>query len=268
MLKKLKARVYDVLINTDDDSRTDRVIAVFLMVLILLNVLAVVLETVEELSRAYGQFFFWFEVFSVFVFTAEYVLRLWAVTLDARFRRPVRGRLRYALRPLALIDLIAVLPFYLPLALPLDLRIVRMLRVFRLFRLFKLARYAESLKLLGRVFRAKKEELIVSVLMLFTLLLFSSSLMYVAENDAQPDKFGSIPAAMWWGVATLTTVGYGDVYPVTMIGKVLGAFIAVLGIGIFALPTGILATGFVEALQRKQAAGSLPTVCPHCGKEI
>lgn len=267
MLKKTKARLYDILVDTSDNKLVDRIVALFLMGLILLNVAAVILETVEELATRYHVLFHSLELFSVAVFTVEYLLRLWVCTLDPKFQGRIAGRIRYALTPMALVDLIAILPFFLPMVLPLDLRIVRLLRLFRLFRLFKLARYVESLRTLDDALRAKKEELVISLIMLLVLLLFSSSLMYLVESEAQPDKFNSIPATMWWSVATLTTVGYGDVFPTTPLGKLLGAFIAVLGIGVFALPTGILATGFAEALQRRHRA-SATIRCPHCGHEI
>jgi voltage-gated potassium channel len=168
---------------------------------------------------------------------------------------------------MAIVDLLAILPAFLPLIFPLDLRIIRFLRLFRLFRLFKMSRYVDSLNSLDDVVRSKKEELTVTVVMIAMLLLFSSSLMYVVETEAQPDKFPDIPSAMWWGVATLTTVGYGDVFPVTPLGKVLGGFIAFLGIGMFALPTGILASGFAEEI-RKRHEKDKACACPHCGGDV
>ena len=166
---------------------------------------------------------------------------------------------------MALVDLAAILPFYLPLFIKLDLRFVRALRLLRLFRIFKMGRYSSALQMLGRVVRAKKEEIFITALVLIMLLVVASGLMYYIEKDAQPKQFSSIPSAMWWGVATLTTVGYGDVYPVTAAGKILSAVIAILGIGLFALPTGILASGFIEELHKKETG---KIICPHCGKEI
>ncbi len=226
---------------------------------------AVILETVQSLYREYAFAFTTFEAASVGVFTVEYILRLWSCTTEERFRRPVAGRLRFAATPLAVVDLLAILPFYLPMFLPLDLRFIRAIRLFRLFRLFKLGRYSESLRLLGVVLRARKEELLMTVFTLSILLIVSSSLMYFVENEAQPQVFSSIPEAMWWGIVTLTTVGYGDVYPVTPLGKFLGAVIALLGIGMFALPAGILGSGFIEEIQRKRERRR---ICPYCGREI
>jgi voltage-gated potassium channel len=266
MLEKLKYRVYDVLIETDDNELVDRIVATFLMILILINAGAVVLESVDEYQQQFAAVFNTLETFSVAVFTLEYVLRLWVITYVPRFAKPVTGRMRYALTPMALIDLLAILPAYLPLFFGTDLRLVRMLRIFRLFRLLKLNRYIVALNTLDDVVKSKREELVTIFVMILTMLFFSASLMYVLESEAQPDKFQSIPAAMWWAVATLTTVGYGDVYPVTPLGKLLGAVIAFLGVGIFALPAGILASGFAEEI-RKNRALKEEKCCPHCGRE-
>jgi voltage-gated potassium channel len=268
MYEKLKYRVYDILVETDDDELGDRIVAIFLMVLILLSCAGIVLETVDSLRENYGAFFRGLEIFAVIVFTIEYILRLWVAPLNPRYAGRF-GRLRYMISFFGIIDLLAILPFYLPFFFTTDLLLIRFLRVFRLFRLFKLNRYVESLNKLDDVVRNKKEELLVTLAMLVMLLLFSSSLMYLIENEAQPDKFPDIPSAMWWGLATLTTVGYGDVFPVTGLGKLLGGFIALLGIGMFALPTGILASGFAEEIQksRDKKKKTCPP-CPHCGGDI
>jgi len=268
MFDKAKQRVYDILVDTDDNEPIDRIIAFGLVLLIIANVAAVVIETVDHIYLRYETFFTYFEVFSLAVFSIEYVLRLWAAPLDPRYRGRFRGRLRYALTPMAVIDFLAIAPAFIPLFFAIDLRIVRALRIFRLFRLLKMGRYVESLNSLDDVVRAKKEELLVTTIMIVILLLFSGSLMYLVENEAQPDKFPDIPSALWWGIATLTTVGYGDVFPVTTIGKLLGGVIAFLGIGMFALPTGILASGFAEELQKKKKGGADRASCPHCGGEI
>ena len=135
----------------------------------------------------------------------------------------------------------------------------------RIFRVAKIGRYSQSLKLMHRVLSQKKEQLISSVFVLLMLLIIASSMMYFVENRVQPEKFSSIPKTMWWAVATLTTVGYGDVYPITNVGKLIASVIAILGIGMFALPTGILGAGFVEEIDRQRRKG---VKCPHCGKEI
>jgi voltage-gated potassium channel len=267
MLQKLKYRIYDVLVETSDSELIDRIVAVILMILILINTITVVLETVDEINEQFGSLFHAIEIVSVTIFTIEYFLRLWIAPLTPRYANPVMGRIRYAFSLMAIVDLLSILPIFLPLILPMNLRILRFLRTFRLFRLFKMSRYVEALNRLGDVVRSKKEELIVTVLMIMMLLLFSSSLMFLVENEAQPDKFPHIPAAMWWGVATLTTVGYGDVFPITPLGKLFSAFIAFLGIGMFALPTGILASGFAEEISKKRNKLN-DCLCPHCGGDI
>lgn len=242
-----------------------RVVDTLILALIAANVVAVVLETVAVVRHAIGPFFVAFEWLSVGAFTVEYTLRLWSCTASPRFERPLTGRLRFALTPMALVDLAAILPTYLPTLVPIDLRILRILRLMRLARVLKVARYSESLALLGNVLRAKRAELLTTAFAGTLLLLLASSLMYFVENEAQPEAFSSIPAALWWGVVTLTTVGYGDIYPVTAVGKVLSGAIGVLGVGLFALPAGVLAGGFAQALQQSQRAGRL---CPHCGKRV
>lgn len=235
----------------------------FLLVLIFLNVLAAIIGTVAVVEQQFGFYLHAFEVFSVGVFTVEYLARLWACTVVPRYAHPVWGRLRFALTPLALIDLLAILPFYLPL-LGVDLRVVRVFRLARLFRVAKLGRYVESLQLFGHIWQNKRDELIVTSVLWLFLLITSASLMYYAEHDAQPEAFSSVPATMWWAITTLTTVGYGDMYPVTPVGRFLGALVAVLGIGLFALPTAILGAGFIEAIQERKRK----RVCPHCGRPL
>jgi len=267
MYEKIKYHVYDILVETDDNELIDRIVAVILMILILVNTTVVVLETVQEYADAYGSIFNAIEIVSVAVFTIEYLLRLWIAPLDPQYAGRF-GRLRYALSLFALIDLVAILPAFLPMFFPADLIILRFLRTFRLLRLLKLSRYVESLRTLDDVMIRKKEELLVTMAMILMLLLFSSSLMYLVEHEAQPDKFPSIPASLWWGVVTLTSVGYGDTYPVTTIGKILGGFTAFLGVAMFALPTGIFAAGFVEELASRRRIKIGECCCPNCGCDL
>lgn len=263
--QRMRRRVFTLLSIAEGRDRASRTVDMFLATLIVINVLAAIFQTVESLYQAWRIWFDTFEVASVAVFTAEYVLRVWSCTTESRYRSPVRGRLRFALRPLLLIDLLAIAPFYLSSIIVLDLRMLRAVRLVRLLRVLKIARYSESLHVLGRVLVAKRQELLVTLVAVSVLLVVASTLMYYTERSAQPDQFSSIPAAMWWAVATLTTVGYGDVCPVTAAGKVIAAFIALLGIGLFALPAGILGSGFVEELQRKRQPAEQ---CPYCGRSF
>ncbi len=266
--KRTKVRVHQILSITYPNDRAARIFGLFIVTLIVLNVVAVILQTVQSLNDRYEPVFYYFEMASVAIFTAEYLLRLWSCTVEEKYARPILGRLRFAVTPLALVDLIAIAPFY-PLAIlgirTVDTTFIRALRLFRLMRLFKTTRYFKSFHIMGRVLRAKKEQILVTLLIVLVLLVMLSSLMFFVERSAQPDKFSSIPAAMWWGVSALTTVGYGDVYPTTVVGKVIGAVISLLGIGLFAMPAGILASGFAEELRTRHEHDRR---CPHCGREI
>lgn len=262
--------MYELLVDPPPGDALARAIGLGILLLIALNVLALCLETVRSIQDRAGQLFEWFEAASVLVFSVEYVLRLWSAPEDPAYARPVAGRARFALTPMALVDLLAVLPWYLPL-FGVDMRFMRTLRMLRLFRLAKLGRYMNALSSFGRVLRDKKEELVITLALIGILLVIASSLMYYVERDAQPEAFSSIPAALWWGVATLTTVGYGDIYPQSPLGRLLAAIIAILGVGLFAIPTGLLASGFVEELQRRRREGdegqpAAEPPCPHCGR--
>ena len=251
MRKQLKTILYEILEASDSTnfySLADDVIITFL---IFLNLTAFIASTSPSFSLGYQLVFEYIEIISSLVFTLEYVLRMWVCTVDRKYSHPIWGRLKYALTPLSMIDFISILPFYLLLLFP-NLSFVYIISILRLLRLIKISRYSESVRTLGAVLYSKKEELLATAFAVFILLIFASSLMYFVESSAQPKSFGSIPNAMWWGVVTLTTVGYGDIYPITPIGRFLGSILAFLGIGIFALPAGIISSGFSEELQRKK----------------
>jgi voltage-gated potassium channel len=264
MISKWKTKLYDIL-ETQGGGLPGKIVDTFLVVLIVSNVVMVTLHTVQSLDFKYGAFFRYFELFSVVIFSIEYVLRMWICTRNESYRHPLFGRIKYFFSPLAIIDLIAVVPFILPMLLPVDLIFMRMLRLLRLLRLLKLGRYSEAIRTMAALLKSKKEELAVSLTISIILLLIASGLMYFIENTAQPDAFSSIPAAMWWGAMTMTTVGYGDVYPVTPAGKVLAGVIALLGISLFILPAGIIAAAYAAEIQRKKDE---QVVCPKCGTRI
>ncbi len=244
----------------------------FIITLIALNVLIAITETHEPTHQAYLGFFTGFEIFSSVFFTIEYVLRLWVAPLDPRFARPVSGRARFALTPMALVDLVAIVPFYVEIIFrdSIDLRIARAIRLFRLVRILKMGRYAYAMRTLGAVFVRKKEELAITSLVCVMLVILTSSVMYFAEHEAQPEAFASIPSTMWWSIITLTSVGYGDVYPITEIGKIMGAFIALIGVLFVALPTGIISAGFLEQMREEKRGkdSEIFGYCPHCGEQL
>jgi len=260
----MKRRIHNILTVSNKSGDLSWFFDLFIITLIILNVVAIVLESIEPLRQEFRIAFDYFEIFSVIVFTVEYILRIWTANLIPEYKKIISGNIRYALSPLAIIDLLAFLPFYLPFV-GVDLRLLRMLRIFRVFRLFKIARYIEALSFITRVFKKKKEELVISLIFTVFLLLVAATFMYYIENEIQPEKFSSIPETMWWGIATLTTVGYGDIYPITPLGQFLGGIIAIIGIGLFALPTGILASGFSDEISRRKNQSDC---CSNCGQTL
>ncbi|MDF1731683.1 MAG: cyclic nucleotide-gated ion channel [Minwuia sp.] len=247
----LRHRTFEVVEEAGPGDRLSLLFDRFLIVLITLNIAAVVLETVPSLHDRFGPEFMVFEVVSVIIFTAEYFVRIWVAPEHPSLKRhgPVMSRVRYALSFGALIDLVAFLPFYLAIFFGADLRV---LRVLRLLRFLKLMRYSSALMTLQRVFYDERRALLASLLIMFGLLIISSTAIYHAERHAQPEAFGSIPAAMWWSLATLTTVGYGDIVPVTLYGKMIGGVVMLFGLGMFALPLGIIAMGFSQEVNQRQ----------------
>ena len=264
MYRRVRLYIFELLDPADQANPVERGFNIGMAALILVNVAAVIVGTESGLSAAFTRFLYQFEVVSVAIFAAEYALRLWVCTTYPQYGHPVWGRVRFMLTAAMLIDLLAILPFFIPTA-GVDLRFLRAARLFRMFRLLKIARYSEALTNLGSVLRRKLGELAVTFLSLAILLIIASSLMYIVEHEAQPEAFGSILSSMWWGVVTLTTVGYGDIYPETGLGKLLGAIIALLGIRLFAMPAGIIASGFLAELQKP---ADQVTICPHCGNDI
>lgn len=246
----IKARLFRILEAGKTTDLPSVVFDIFMVVLILVNLVAFAAGTVEAIDREWGRELWLFNIFSVAVFTVEYVLRLWVCTehIQLRGHHPAKARAKFAATPFMLIDLAAILPFYLSAFVPMDMRL---LRVFRLIRFFKLARFSPAIATLGQVFYAERRALMAALIIMAGLLLVSSSLIYFAESAAQPEVFGSIPAAMWWAIATLTTVGYGDVVPVTAIGRMIGGVVMLFGLGMFALPIGIIATGFYHEIHRR-----------------
>lgn len=240
---------------------------------ILINVAALIVETVPELPGVVYTGLWIIELFSMAFFTIEYFMRIWVAPENPSLQKHRFPRLRYLITPFAVIDFFAILPFYLLAFLNFN---VKFLLILRLFRLLKLVRYFKALQIMVRVFKSKSQELLIAVFFTLTILIFISFLMYYVEGPHQPDVFGSVPETFWWGIITLTTVGYGDVVPITPWGKFFGGIIAILGIGIFALPAGILASGFSTELEKitddsdddEPEASLASKVCPHCDRLI
>ena len=248
-VKRLRHFVYNVLQNDEHDTRFSRYVDYFLIFLIMTNVAAVIAESVDQWYYPYQSYFTWFENFSIVVFSIEYLLRLWSVAEAKPDDTTWRQRWDWLKSPSALIDLVAIAPAFLNFFVSIDLRF---LRILRLFRILKLTRYFASMRILLVVISKEKGSFQAVIFILIIMIVTASSGIYLVENHAQPDVFESIPKAMWWAVVTLTTVGYGDVIPITTAGKILGAIITILGVGLAALPAGILATGLANELNQRR----------------
>ncbi|GAB4400784.1 MAG: ion transporter [Microscillaceae bacterium] len=245
-----QARVYHLIAPSQDKDGLGTLIYQALVWLIMFNLVFIIFESFEELDPWKG-IFFYFEVFSVIIFSLEYLLHCWTAPLRYPRQSHMGARVRYVFSFMGIVDLLSILPFYLPFFIRIDLRALRALRLVRLLRVFKLNRYSPSLALLAEIIEEKKQELSITIFLTFILLLVASTLMYHLEHEIQPERFPNVGATFWWAVATLTTVGYGDVYPVTNWGRFLSGCIALLGIGIVALPTSILSASYLEKLQQK-----------------
>ncbi|MBN2734863.1 MAG: ion transporter [Methanomicrobiaceae archaeon] len=265
--KSIKKRVYEVLEASCDSDTAGFVFDSCIVGLIALNIAVIILASVSSFYAKHYAFIILVSAITLVVFSAEYLLRLWTCNLSSDYQKPVIGRIKWMLTPYAIIDLLAILPFYLFIIFGVD---VTGLIVLRVFRVFKIVRYSDSINNIIAVLKNEKDTLITSYAVLFIVLIVAATIMFQFENAAQPEAFSSIPASMWWGVITLATVGYGDITPITPAGKIFGSLIALIGIGIFALPAGILASGFARQLEKKDEAMEDERVylCPHCKNEV
>ena len=275
MYQKFKKKVHILLHPELGDSKWDKILNAFIITLIALNVVAVMLETVEGIDTKYKTFFDAFDLISVLIFTIEYALRVWSCTADPKYKGSVKGRLKYMLTPGAIIDLLAFLPFYIHrilyhlLHITVDLRVLRILRLMRFFRLFRLTAYTRSAQMIFNVFKNRMRELVLSFVLTIFLIIIASCIMYFVEHQyptIKESKFTSIPETLWWAVVSLTTTGYGDMYPLTPLGKFLGGIIMLTGVAFFALPAGIITAGFLEEMRIIRKGKSYK--CPHCGGDI
>ncbi|MEQ8685113.1 MAG: ion transporter [Imperialibacter sp.] len=248
MLNKVRKYLFHI-VEPSNKKDASYYFDIALMVLIILSIVDIVLESEKSLNDKYGWAFIFFETFSVMLFSIEYLIRVWTSIEKKEFKHPLTGRIKFMLRPMSVIDLLAILPFYLPFV-GIDLRFLRAFRLFRIFRILKMARYSNAFIMIKKVLKEKKEELLVTMTFILIVLVIISTLMYYVERESQPENFSSISKSLWWGVVTLTTVGYGDVYPVTTLGKMLAGVVTLLGIGLIALPSGILASGYTEQISK------------------
>jgi voltage-gated potassium channel len=223
-----------------NDNRLSRWFAVFIQILILLSLVTFSIETLPNLEPETRTILSYIEIFCVVIFTIEYILRIYVADSKPKFIFSFFG----------LIDLVAILPFYLSFGV--DLRSLRVLRFLRIFRILKLVRYNKAINHFTRAIKSAKEEILLFVFITLMLIYFSAVGIYYFENEAQPEYFTSIFDSLWWAIITLTTVGYGDVYPITAGGKVFTFFILMIGLGIVAIPTGIISSALTRSVDKKE----------------
>lgn len=267
MYRKLKEKVFEVIQPAEDGKLASRIfdcIIMFLIAVSIFSIFAITFDLSENMTRHLRRI----EHISIIVFTVEFLLRVWTSDLLFPGDTRLKALFKYLCMGMTVIDILAILPYYLPAIIPIDLLGLRVLRLIRILRVCKLTRYSEALASIADIFKSKSKDIIVSFLVVFLLLVVASLLIYYAEHDAQPESFQNAFSGLWWAVATLTTVGYGDIYPVTVMGRIIGAIIALLGIGMVAIPTGIISSGFIEHLRKKESSSEEITYCPHCGKML
>ncbi|HET9136891.1 MAG TPA: ion transporter [Candidatus Kapabacteria bacterium] len=259
---------YELFHTAEIKTRFAHNVRLFIAGLIIVSIISVMFETVEEIHAQYHDFFYWLEFGIVCIFSIEYLLRLWSIVEVPKYHHPVWGRIKYMFTFMALIDLLAILPFCIPHFVEFDLRFLRGFRLVRLLRVVKLGQYSMPLKTISTVLHKKKHDIVTALFIILLLLIISSSAMYFLEHEVQPKVFTSIPASLWWGINTLTTIGYGDVVPVTIAGKICSAIISMLGIGAFALPSGIIVSGLIEEMHHQKEQTKALVYCPYCNEKL
>ena len=252
MYENIKKRTSELLSKANITDKPSQYVDTALFILILLNITAVCLESIQGIGNKYQKSFYYFEMFSVFIFGIEYLLRVWSAPAreDLGESSSFIKRLKYIFSFTGLVDFIAIIPSIITYFGGLDLR---WLRVLRLLRLLKISNYSSAIEDFFSAIMADWRSFSAALYLVLVALFLSSSLMYIAENESQPDKFSSIPETMWWSLITLTTVGYGDVSPITPFGKIIGAFTAIMGVCTVALLTGIVASAFANQRAQRTA---------------
>ena len=246
--KTLRAQVFALFNTTPHSHNVNKYIDNVVILAVLVSVVCIVLETVQEVNQVWSAEFHILDLITVCIFSIEYGLRVYSCCELQEYEKPFKGRLKYMTSASALVDLIAVCPFYIDifLAKSLDLRF---LRIFRLTRLLKLTRYTGTLNTRVKAVQREKYVLLAAAFMMFLMIILTASLGYLFEHDAQPDKFESIPTSMYWAVVTLASVGYGDITPITPLGRFMTVIVSFVGIGIFAIPAGLMASSFTDQLR-------------------
>ncbi|WP_143961729.1 ion transporter [Litoribacter populi] len=246
-MNSLKKKTYHLLSPPDHSGSANWWVDVFIVTLIFLNVLVIILRSVDFIYDWWPGLFDGFEVFSILVFTLEYLARVWTGNLHPDYPKAPLGNFRFATSPMMVIDLMAILPFYLPF-LGLDLRFFRIMRIFRIFTILRLVRFTDSLDFMYKVYKKRISFLVIFSLFTFFFLILSSILLYYAENSTQPDAFSSIPKTMWWVMGVISSVGFGEIAPMTILGRIIVSLIAFMAIMLFGLSAAVIASGFSDIM--------------------
>jgi len=279
MIQEIRAYLYATMEVPSLEDNQGGYYELFMMGLIFANAVAMIMGTVPSIQQQYDWFLMPFEFISIAIFSVEYILLLWVCTEKPGYQDAWYGRIRYAMTPIALINLVSVLPAFIPVLAPYDLRALRLFRLFRFFRILKLTKYSDSFQTLFRALNAKKEQLFMTLLIIVLLVIMASVFIFYAENGNNPSPaFNDLPSTIWWGLVKLSPVSNETGYPETGAGKMIASGLALLEIGIFAIPAGIMATAFEEQYdtKKKEQEEKLVTceaelkniqiTCPHCGK--
>ena len=248
--EKRKQRVFEIIeIGTHYDYAS-RAYDFFNALSILVNLTVSILYTFNDIEAKYGTLLLDIEAFTVATFLIDYLLRIWTSQCLHPELTPLQALRKYVFSFMGIVDLLSFLPYYLPIFFPSGAVAFRMLRIVRIFRIFRINAYYDSLNVITEVIVGKKQQLFSSVFIILVLMVASSLCMYSLENRAQPEVFSNAFSGIWWAASTLLTVGYGDIYPITTLGKMFGIFITFLGVGMVAIPTGIISAGFVDQYSR------------------
>ena len=266
-ISNIKERIFQLIRDDDRNKKPGLLFDTAVILLILINVALIIAGSFEAVSSPWRRAGNLFYGLSCVLFTVEYLLRLWTADLMFTDVTPARARLRYVCSFMSVIDLLAILPFYLPRLIPITLIELRLVRALNLLHLFGSRHYIDALTMVKTVLKRKSRELLCSMLVVLVLLLISALMMYSIESRAQPSAFKNAVDGMWWAVVTLSTIGYGDIVPITMIGRFLSMLMTLLGIMLVAVPGGIITAGFVEGIdERRKVKGK--HFCPYCGKDL
>lgn len=256
-LEQRKKRIFEIIEVGAPGDYTSRIYDFTGALAIVVNLVVTVLYTFEVIRLQHGCLLMGLERATVLFFAVDYVLRVWTAKHLRPDQSEGRARWKYSTSFTGLVDLFSFLPDFLPVFFPAGTVAIRMIRLVRIFRLFRINRYFDSLNVIAAVISSKRQQLISSVYIILVLMMAASLCMYSIEHEAQPDVFTNAFSGIWWTVSTVFTVGYGDIYPVTLLGQLVGIVITFLGVGIVAIPTGIISAGFVEQYSRLKRISEL-----------